>query len=253
MKIVLVTGAAPYIGGPATWRRLRAAAPEFDYIEFDSFAFAALATWDAFLACLERVFNDADAVVAHHSAARAVSEAIGRSGRNIPVVFLSPLIILEDRPLLRSVRVLFGTRMLGGFLTRFAESKLRKLKHDRQLVTKQLRYFVAQSALSDDLIDEAQSQLRDPRCEGIVARTAEFLRYTLLPLAEDFDTLVPHRAFVLGSSASDRRFAKRLKLDPVPGVFGAAMIEAPEAVASALRELVRPETTVSRASDQTRY
>jgi hypothetical protein len=239
LRIVLITSAAPYLGGPQTWAPLRNAAPEFDFTELDPFFVGVAVDLErAVHDILAAAICDADAIVAHSGAARAALEAVARERPDLPVMLLSPFILGRPATLFRLVRTVFGRPPLSWVLDAFARSKHRRLRSDRSYVVKQLAFFVAPNGMSEALVDEAQERIRDPRTDRIVERTSEFFRYALTPLDVDSEKAVCNRVVLSGTGPLDRLTAKWMAATILESVTGAPMLEAPDAVAQALRDLV---------------
>jgi len=106
--IVLIDGAAPYLGGPATWRKLQAELTEFRCVLIDPLDAAAAPDVGAAMRALvvREIGNGAIAIIAHASAARVVLEAVYAAGTDIPVLLLNPLLFVRNAPVLRIVRAL---------------------------------------------------------------------------------------------------------------------------------------------------
>jgi hypothetical protein len=240
--IVLTSGAAPYLGGQQTWKLLRDAAPEFEFVEIDPLTFAGNADSEAIYegALLDAV-GKADGVVAHAGAARLVVEVVARLRPEMPVLLLSPILIQRTSVRLRIIRRIFGWRPVGHLITRFARAKYRRLCDNRDEVLKQLRLFVGESALSEALVSEAEARISDPRVERSIDRTVEFLRYATTPVNPIADNAVQNRRVIVGVGPIDRRIARRMTATVLHGVTGAAMIEEPTVVAEALRAMIQPK------------
>ncbi len=127
MKVVLITGAAPYLGGPLTWKPLRAAAPDIDFVEIDSLAVAGDRDLERHVReAVEAALDDADAVVAHGGAARIVLDAVARTRPELPVVLLSPMIVGRTTMPLRIVRSAIHWPIAVRMLTAYARSRQRQ-------------------------------------------------------------------------------------------------------------------------------
>ena len=78
MRVVLISGAAPYLGGPLTWQPLRAAAPEIDFVEVDPLVVAGAADIERHVReAVAEALRDADGIVAHRECCRIALEAVG--------------------------------------------------------------------------------------------------------------------------------------------------------------------------------
>jgi len=238
-SVLLITGASPYLGGPQTWAALRAAAPEFRFTEIDVLALADAA--DISAACRDAVLEgarDADAVVAHNTAAKPVIEALAQMSREVPLLLLSPAIIRRTTPLLEAFRRIIATPLGRATLTSFARSKQRRLSDERNYLKKQMSLLVDEQYISRELLDEAMQRVRDPRCVRAVERTAEVVLDVTAPLDAAVDATVQRRTILVGNSFLDRKTARQMAVTLLPGVRSAPMIEAPAAVADALRAML---------------
>jgi len=235
--VVLVTGAAPYLGGPATWAPLRAAAPEYDFLEVDLLGVAEHpepAT--AARALLADAVGRASALVAHGTAAGIALAVTARSRPDLPVVLLSPVLVPRSTPRLRLVRAVLKWSALRALLTTFARSKHRRLRTDPSYLKKQLAFLAGTAADSDVIAGEALARVRDLRAYYIVERTADLLSSVLEPLDAGLEERVRHRVTLLGTGPLDRKIARRMPSATVlESVTGAPMLDAPGAVARALR------------------
>ncbi len=220
MDVVLVTGNAPYLGGPRTWLPLRRALPEATFHEIDTLDFAdAHDVFDAVRARLQSALQGAHAIVAHGSAAGLAIEAVANVDASIGVVLLAPQYLTRARTPARALTALLAVPALRNALTAFARSKHRKLCRDEDYVRKQLRFMVRDDVLDDALLKEAFERIRDPRTERAVERTADVFLAVLRPIDPSAEAAVRSRV-VLGAP-----------------MRSAPMLEAPESVADALRSL----------------
>lgn len=236
MPIVLVTGAAPYLGGPQTWLPLRRTMPGTAFEEVDGLTFAGDADpVAAFRSATARALDGASAVVAHWSAARIAIEAAARVNEALPVVLLSPLLVTRPRLRVRMLHAIVATSPGAALLRNAARSKHAKLRTDPAYVRTHLRTFVCEAALSDALLEEAVARVRDARTQHLVERTVKLFIETIQPIDSREYEAVKNRTVLLGDAAIDRRTALR---DPsarvIPGVHAAAMLDTPQAVAEAL-------------------
>jgi hypothetical protein len=237
--VVLITGAAPYLGGPHTWKPLRDAAPEITFVEIDALVVAGDRNMELHVReAVEAALRDADGIVAHGGVCRVVLEAVARVRSDMPVLLLSPMMVQRRTTFVRVARVVFGSPIVQSMLTRFARSKLRKLRANRGYVRRQLGFFVRRDLISDALVDEALARLRDPRSTAIVDRTAEFLMSALVQLDPAVDSAVRNRRTLVGGDMSDRRMASRTGATVLPNANGSPMIEEPQTVAAVMRELL---------------
>jgi hypothetical protein len=217
---------------------LREAAPGVQFIEIDTLDLAHLHDLDEGLHHMSSVIHDADAVVAHSSAARPVLEIVAREQKSTAILLLSPLIVTHQTRTLRTLRALLNWPPFGRALNSYAGKKLKRLRHDRSYVKRQLRLFVAERSCSEALIDEAQIRLRDPRSERIAEWTAEFFRYSTAPLGNEAREVLSKSTVLVGTGLLDRKSSKRMRVTVLPEVTGAPMLEAPEAVAETLNALL---------------
>ncbi|HEY5341648.1 MAG TPA: hypothetical protein VIK27_11520, partial [Candidatus Aquilonibacter sp.] len=111
-------------------------------------------------------------------------------------------------------------------------------------VRKQLNLLVRRDLISEELVSEARARIADPRMEQAVARTAETLRAILTPVDERANAAVSRRAILLGSGPMDRRARARGGATVVDGAWAAPMLEQPQAVADALRDLCERSASV---------
>lgn len=216
--IVCVTGAAPYLGGSATWRRLRDALPAYDLREIDTLDLADVPDIeDALEARRATGLEGAVALVAHGTVARAAVEFLARTRPDLPLVLLSPLMIVRSSPLQRVFRALVLSPLGRRTLAAFAMSKYRRLRNDRAFVEEQLRTFVAAESLTSELIDEAQLRLRDARSRRIVERTGEILRAIIVPVDTAAWAAMKDRCRVLiGSGPMDRKTDRTISTTTLP-------------------------------------
>ncbi len=237
--VVLITSAGPYLGGPLTWAPLRAAAPEISFFEIDPLDFAEV---DSLAESGHRIIAEAlvgaNAIVAHFTVAREAIEAVAAIDPNLPILLLSPALIGRGTVLLRVLRELVARPPLAWALIAFARAKWRRLCRDRAYVKAQLALFVGERALSDALVDEAQARIATARTERVVERTAEFLAYSLAPVDSKCDAAVRNRTILVGVGRLGDAIAKRMPAIVLETATGAPMLEDPEAVARALRELL---------------
>jgi hypothetical protein len=238
-RVVVISSDAPYLGGPATWAPLRASAPEIAFVEIDTLAFAGAPDVGAAVeAALTLALRGADAAIAHSSAARTVIAAASRVRPDMPVLLLAPMFLERDAAHVRLIRTLVGRTFLGSLLTSFAKSKHRRLLDDRDYVAKQLHFLVRPDRLSEALVDEAQTRIRDPRTANAVERTAGVLAYALTPVDAQANAAVRNRRALVGPGQLERKIAKRMPCTVLASVTRAPMIEDPDAVAHVLREML---------------
>jgi hypothetical protein len=238
--VVVITSDAPYLGGPLTWAPLRACAPEIAFVEIDTLAFVDAPNVGAAVEdALTHALRDADAVIAHSSAARPVIQAMSRARPDLPVLLLSPMFLQRDAAHVRLIRAVLRSPLVARLLTRYAMSKHRRLREDRDYVAKQLYMMVRRDRLPEALVDEAQARIRDPRTARAVERTAEVLTYAITPVDPAANDAVCNRRALIGSGVLERKTAKRMPCTVLPSVTRAPMLEAPDAVANVLREMLR--------------
>ena len=232
--VVLTTGAAPYLGGPATWAPLRAAIPDVECREVDLLACEGRV--DVARAMIDDALRDADAVVAHGAAALTVVESVAAQHDGVVVLLLSPLIV-RDRLLTRAARAGFGFPPVAWLLRSVARAKHRRLLDDRSAVAAELAKLTRPEAISDALVDEARGRIADPRTALAVERTADVVRATLVARSRA-GARVPAVVLVhddtLGTPIAVPFDAPR----PRVVAASAPMLEDPVAVANALRDLL---------------
>ncbi len=136
--VVLITGAAPYLGDTMTWMPLRAFAPEIDFVEIDTLDCASANDFDEAVAAILPAIRHANAIVAHFSAASLMVDIAAREHFKMPILLLSPMLVTRKKVFLQLVRTLFGYPPGSWLLTAYARSKLRRLKTDRRYVERQL-------------------------------------------------------------------------------------------------------------------
>lgn len=238
-SVVVVTGATPYLGGLSTWLPLRRAAPDLTFIDVDTLNYADSS--DVTADCRKAIFfaaRDADCVLAHHTAAKVAIEAVAQMARVIPVLLVSPVLVRRRTPLLSGLRSIIKTRACGQALTSFARSKRVRLLSDRRFLMKQMLLLVDEAHISDSIVQEALLRIADPRTAWAVERTAETLLEIINPIDSTVDSKVQRRAVILGTSRVDRKTATRTPARILPHARGAAMIEAPQTVVRALRDML---------------
>ena len=231
--VVLVTGAGPYLGGPATWKPLRDAAPEFAFRDVDLMASGGRI--DAVRDMLRAALHDADAIVAHGTAAGTVLDLVAAEQRSMPALLLSPLVVFRATPALHALRAFLR---VGGasLITAAARKKLVRLRVSRDAVAEELRGLVCPDRLSDALVDEACARIADPRTASVVERTGDVLRAVTRPVSSDAAGV---RRIVLASDDElGRKLARRMQVRLLQGSRSAVMIDDPRAVREALHELL---------------
>ncbi len=238
-RVVVITGDAPYLGGPSTWAPLRACAPDLEFVAVDTLTFAdaadiGAAAEDALTAAL----RDADAAIAHSTAARPLIHAVSRVRPELPVLLLSPMLLPRDAAHVRFVRAVVRSPLLARLLARYARSKHCRLTEDHDYVVKQLQLLVRSDRLSDALVSEAQARIRDPRTARAAERTADVVAYALTPVDPAADAAVRNRRTLVGSDVIGQKTAKRMPCTILPSVTRTPMIEAPDAVVQVLREML---------------
>jgi hypothetical protein len=237
-RVVVLTGAAPYLGGPSTWLALRLAAPELSFQEIDTLEFSgAQNVSEACKVAVRDAAIDADCVIAHNSAAKPAIEALGEIPRLVPLLLLSPLLLIHESPVLTLFRSMIRTRTFGQLLVRAARSKREKLT-DLRYLKKQLSLFIDEVNISDSLLQEALQRVRDPRTALVVDNTAKVFLEVTASVDPSLYAKVQNRTILVGNAALDRKIAQRLSAVTLAGVRSSPMIEAPKAVAHALRELL---------------
>src|SRR5271155_468492 len=93
-RVLVTTGAAPYLGDNPTWEPLRKAAPEYEFIEIDTLRYADSPDIlkSLRLAVTEKL-PESSAIIAHGAMGAVALEAVASTATDIPVLLLSPLIV----------------------------------------------------------------------------------------------------------------------------------------------------------------
>ncbi len=243
MRIVLVTGAAPYLGGPLTWQPLRAAAPEFDFVEVDPLIVSGAADMERHVReAVGQALHGADGIVAHRESCRLALEAVSGARPDLAVLLLAPMMAWRKTTKLRIARAVAASPLGAWMVKTYARSQQRKLHADRSYVRRQLGLLVRPDRISDELVDEARQRLDDPRTAQAVERTAELMASVLTPLDSGIVQTVVNRRIVYGADPQSRRMAQRMSGIVLPNANGSPMIEEPAAVAAILRELLSVRT-----------
>jgi hypothetical protein len=209
--IVVVTGAAPYLGGPETWRPLKRQLPDEEVVELDTLDLAHSDNYEEALFAMLGKIKNTGIIVAHFTAAKPVVRYVDRMHLSVPVLLLSPWIVTSESSGIR--------------------------QHVRERVKRQLRFFVSDAAMTDSLVDEAQARLADERTARLTEDTADVLRYTFSPISKDLLNRT-NTVVLVGSGALDRKIATRMPVTKLPGVTSAAMIEASGEVAKIVYRLM---------------
>jgi hypothetical protein len=136
------------------------------------------------------------------------------------------------------MRAVIETRLGGRLLASLANSKSTRLSSDRQYLKKQLLMFLDEANLTDALFEEAAGRAKDPRTARSVERVAQILLEITNPIDPEINAKVYRRTVLLGTSRLDRKTAARMPATTLANVRGAPMIEAPQAVAQALRKML---------------
>jgi hypothetical protein len=218
---------------------LRQAAPDLSFIEVDTLDFADSA--DISIACRQAILEaarDAHCVVAHNAAAKPAIEAIAQMSRSLPVLLLSPMLVRHTTPALQVVRSVINSNIGRQVLTALARSKQARLLNDRQFLKKQMSLLIGEAHISDAILGEAAERVADRRTAHAIERTAEVALEITKPIDPAVDAKVQLRTVLLGTSPLDQKTAARMQATVLPDVWSAAMIEAPDVVAQALRELL---------------
>ena len=237
--VVLVTGAAPYLGGPQTWKPLREAAPEFDFMEVDLLECAGHASVvDDARTRISDALSGARAIIAHGTVAAVSIEATAFVNPAMPLLLVSPRMITKNSLALSALRHLFRSRAGSLAITRFAQSKYTKLLSNPTYVRKQLKLLVGENAISAKLLGEACLRIADHRTRKIVDKTAEVLCSALTPLDAGINAAVTKRSVLVGGGKLERKIRAQGHCTVIRGVYSAAMLEAPRAVAEHLRRLL---------------
>ncbi len=238
-RAVLVTGAAPYLGGPATWAPLRDAARELEFTEVD--VLASEGRIDVVRAAIADAVRDADVLVAHGAVAGIALDVLAAERPGVPALLVAPLMALVSSRSASLLRAIIG--VVGPLVTAAARAKLRRLRASRSAVVRELQGFVRADRISDALVNEACARIADSRTDRSVGRTADVVRAVLAPLRARA-AAVP-RVVIAGDDVLGRKLAARMDVRVVHGAESAPMIDAPDAVAAALRDLLR-ETPATR-------
>lgn len=234
--ILLLTGSAPYLGGPHTWQPLRDAAADLEFRDLDLLQ---LELGDDFIAATKNAIKaaaqGARAVVAHGAVAPIVLDALAELQPGVPVLLISPMAVTRDSVFLRILRALLNGAA-GRLLTNFARSKRQKLLADERYLRSQMELLVRSDKISDALIQEARRRLADPRMDAVITRTPQALRAILTPASalERFEGVC-----IFGSGPVDRKMRKRIAGAFVESAWSAPMLETPEVIANHLRAIRR--------------
>ncbi len=226
---------------------MRAAAPEFAFVEYDTLALADAA--NPLVTCrdaLAGLLAGAAGIVAHGSAARPALEAVAAVDPDLPIVLLSPLLVTRMTAWLRVFRAVIGSPPGRSLLQRYGASKQQRLAGDVAYVRKQLLLLGGEAAASDALVAEAQTRLADPRTERVAARSAELLLAITQPISAQLNAAVTHRTVLVGEGVLDRKTPRRMTATVVAGSTGALMLDRPDVVAAALRTLLAQADQAAR-------
>ena len=161
-RVVVITGAAPYLGGPSTWLPLRQAAPDLSFIEVDTLDFADSA--DISTACRQAILEaarDAHWVVAHNAAAKPAIEALAQCRARSPSCCFLQCSSSVATPALRIVRSVINSNIGRQVLTALARSKQARLLNDRQFLKKQMSLLIGEAHISDAILGEAAERVAD--------------------------------------------------------------------------------------------
>lgn len=162
-------------------------------------------------------------------------EAVASAGGDIPVLLVSPVIAMRDSWRLRAIRATL-TRGIGGkWLSSFAISKHAKLLKDASYVRKQLVFLVREEHVDDALVAKAVERLTDPRSAAAVLHTTEVLRLILQPIAPSTLTTVKRKVVLLERKRVAAYRHRGFDAIEVDDSRSAIMLDAPQAVANALR------------------
>jgi hypothetical protein len=233
-RILAVTGSAPYLGGESTWRPLREAAPEFQFIDLDLLRVEAGGDFSASAkAAIAAAANGARAAIAHGAAAALLLEALAQPFPAMPVMLLSPLAVTVDSVKLRVLRALLRGPA-GALLNAAARSKREKLLTDTAYLRRQMTLLVRDDAISGELLQEARERVADKRMEPVLDRTAQTLCELLTPSSafERFNGVA-----LFGQGPVDVKARRRIPGTVLDSAWSAPMIEAPAEVAEHLRRL----------------
>ncbi len=237
--VLLLTGSAPYLGGPSTWKPLRDAASDLEFRDLDLLDIPpGSGSTAAIKQAIKAAAEGASAIVAHGAVAATVLGAIDDFRHSIPVLLLSPVAITRDSLRLRFLRTLVRGP-LGKLIDSYAASKMSKLLKDYDYLRKQLAFVIQEDAITEELLQEAQVRLADARMEAFCAHTSGTLLAVLTPTGafERFNGLA-----LFGNSSMDRKARKRIPGTVLATAWSAPMIEAPKQVAEYLYTLLLKPT-----------
>jgi hypothetical protein len=238
-SVVLVAGGAPYLGGSETWAPLRERASAYHFVEIDPLRFADAPDIEAAaFTTVDAALHDAAAVVAHYSSAAIVLESAARLGRDLPILLISPLLMLPRTRRAVITAAVLALLPLGSLMTVAAKSKAKRLKIDRNYVREQLRIVIPDTAISERLLDQAQLRCRDPLTDRQVERTAEAIRLTFRALSEPAQAMLAKATLLVGTDAIGRGTVKQFPARVIEGNGSCAMIESPQAVADLLHAMI---------------
>jgi len=233
--ILLLTGSAPYLGGPSTWKPLREAAPDLEFKDLDLLA---IPPGDGYTPAVKDAIKTAaegaGAIVAHGASAATVLETVREFCPATPVMLLSPVAITKDSSALLGFRMLLRGP-LGKIITSVAVSKRGKLLDDTGYLRKQLALIVRDDAITPEILHEARQRVADPRMEAFCAHTAG----TLLTVLTPTDVFERFQGPVLfGKSPMDRKAHRRIAGTVLESAWSSPMLEAPKEVADHLYALL---------------
>lgn len=178
---------------------------------------------------------ESSVIVAHGAMGAVTLEAVASAGGDIPVLLVSPVIAMRDSWRLRAIRATL-TRGIGGkWLSSFAISKHAKLLKDASYVRKQLVFLVREEHVDDALVAKAVERLTDPRSAAAVLHTTEVLRLILQPIAPSTLTTVKRKVVLLERKRAAAYRHRGFDAIEVDDSRSAIMLDAPQAVANALR------------------
>ncbi len=240
MRVVAIAGNAPYLGGAATWEPLRRELSEFEIVRVDALEYGDRSD---LVAALRNVLVDAvrgaTAVVAHGTPARLAIEAVAAVDPRIAVLLLSPQIVVRESWRLRAVSGALTGGAGAAILGSVAKKKYEKLLADESYVRKQLRMLVRDDAITGALVAEARARIASVQGRAVAYRAAELVGLSLEPVDAGAFRSLSRCAAIVGPGPLERKGHGDVPVTVVEGVRLAPMLDAPRAVAAALRGLVR--------------
>jgi hypothetical protein len=248
-QVLVTTGAAPYLGDSPTWDALREAAPDYEFLELDTLRYAdSTDILGSLRAAITERLPASSAIIAHGAMAAVTLEAVAFASADIPVLLLSPMIATRHSWSLEVLRLTL-TRGIGGkLLSRFAASKHARLLKDPSYVREQLALLVRDEHIDDGLVAKALERLADPLCSVAVRHTTELLRLSLRAIDPSVVASVKRKLVLVERGRAAKYQHRGLDAIEVDRSRSAIMLDAPQAVADALRSTVPACADVSGGS-----